>query len=236
MHPITARFLSFSSSKKTLLLIQKGMPLDSEELCFGEAAQSRPEFTELILKSKSNKPEGVQRALFWLSLKAALVSLKQDALFIPEFSKTESALLAEGATAEQMESLFLSCLFEEAYESEHDFAEFDAAFVLESVQTLFHLASLSESKLENLELVFNKHAQTISADTLKAFLAFFSAFFEEGLEIPSAKHIEALYEQSPSIDETEWSALLDFLEAKRMIGPLRKQKLLSKALQMEARE
>ncbi|MCL2625628.1 MAG: hypothetical protein FWD46_02255 [Cystobacterineae bacterium] len=207
------------------------MPLDSEELCFSKAAESRPELTELILNSKSNKPEGVQRALFWLSLKATLLSLKQNPMFMAAFSETESALLAEGATDEQSESLFLSCLFEEAYESEHDFSEFDAEFVLESIQTLSRLASLDEDKLQNLRLEFEKHAQTIPAVEWKIFNAFFNEFFEEGLEIPSEKHMEALYEQSPSIEETELNVFLDFLEAKKIIGPLRKQKLLAKAMQ-----
>jgi hypothetical protein len=231
MHPITARFLSFSSSKKALLLLQKGMPIDSEELCFDEAAKSRPELAKLILESKSSKPEGVQRALFWLSLKAALVSLKKDLTFVSAFSETESALLAEGATPEQMESLFLSCLFEEAFESEHDFSEFDAAFVLESIQTLSHLTSLSEDKLEELRLDFEKHTKIISASALSAFNAFFNEFFEEGLEVPSGKHMEALYGLFPSIEETELNAFLDFLEVQKMIGPLRKQKLVSAALQ-----
>jgi len=236
MHPITARFLSFSSSKKTLLLLQKGMSVDSEELCFAEAAKSRPELATLIVQSKNNKPEGVQRALFWLSLKAALVHLQQEALFLPAFSEAESALLAEGATPEQMESLFLSCLFEEAFESEHDFSEFDAAFVLESLHTLAALASLSEDKLEQLRLDFQKHANTMSASALNAFNAFFHTFFEEGLEVPSEKHIEALYEQSPALEEAELSAFLDFLEAKKIMGPLRKQKLLSKALHIGPKE
>ncbi|MCL2259023.1 MAG: hypothetical protein FWC18_04265 [Cystobacterineae bacterium] len=207
------------------------MPVDSEELCFAEAAKSRLELAELILNSKSSKPEGVQRALFWLSLKATLVSLQQNPMFIPIFSETESALLAEGATAEQMESLFLSCLFEEAYESEHDFSVFDAAFVLESIQTLSHLASFDENKLETLRLDFEKNIKTIPASQQSIFNTFFNEFFEEGLEIPSEKHIEALYAHSPSLDEAELSAFLDFLETKKMIGPLRKQKLLSKALQ-----
>jgi|GEM_PF-1502217 len=233
MHPITARFLSFSSSKKTLLLLQKGMPVDSEELCFAEAAQSRPKLAELILNSKSNKPEGVQRALFWLSLKAALVSLKKESVFAAAFAETESALLSEGATEEQMESLFLSCLFEEAYESEHDFSEFNAAFVLESLQALFHLASLSEDKLENLKADFKEYSQSISASAWNIFHAFFDKFFEDGLEMPSGKHIEALYAQFPSMDETELSTFLDFLESKKMMGPLRKQKLVSEALQIK---
>jgi len=236
MHPITARFLSFSSSKKTLLLLQKGMSVDAEELCFAEAAQSRPELAELILNAKNNKPEGVQRALFWLSLKAALVSLKQDASFVPAFLETESALLAEGATPEHVESLFLSCLFEEAFESEHDFSEFDAAFVLESIQTLSHLASLSEEKLESLSADFKKHATSISASAWNAFNGFFNTFLEEGLEMPSEKHMEALYETSTLLEETELHAFLDFLEAKKMMGPLRKQKLLSKALHIGAKE
>ncbi|MCL2011572.1 MAG: hypothetical protein FWG75_02115 [Cystobacterineae bacterium] len=231
MHPITARFLSFSSSKKTLLLLQKGMPVDEEELCFAEAAAGRPEMAKLILESKSNKPEGVQRALFWLSLKAALISLKQNPAFVSAFSETEAALLAEGATAEHIEPLFLSCLFEEAYESEHDFSEFNAAFVLESIQTLSHLASLSADKLENLKLDFEKNTKTLLAAPLNTFGGFFDGFLEEGLELLSEKHIEELYIKSPSIDETELSVWLDFLEAQKIIGPLRKQKLKSKALQ-----
>ena len=236
MHPITARFLSFPSAKKTLLLLHKGMSVDEEERCFEEAAKSRPELEKLILNAKNNKPEGVQRALFWLSLKAALVSLQKDAAFIPAFSETTSALLKEGATAEQIESLFLSCLFEEAFESEYDFSEFDGAFVLESIQTLSHLACLTEDKLENLRLDFQKHATNISPSSWNAFHAFFHAFLQEGLEMPSEKHVEALYASSFSLEEAELHAFLDFLEAQKMVGPLRKQKLLSKALQLGERE
>jgi len=235
MHPITARFLSFSSSKKTLLLIQKEMPLDAEELCFAKAAQSRPELAKLILDSKNNKPEGVQRALFWLSLKAALVSLKQEATLAFAFSETESALQAAGATAEQIECLFLSCLFEEAFESEHDFSEFECAFVLESIQSLAHLASLSEDKLEQVREDFKKQMEPFSASLLNIFNVFFNEFFEEGLEALSGKHIEALYASSFPVEEKELQAFLDFLEAKQWIGPLRKQMLSSKAQQIGAK-
>jgi hypothetical protein len=145
MHPLIARFLDPSKLVATLEKSTQAVALDPDEAAIAAEFASEPKLKDELLKAKGRaQPSSqVQQRAIVLSVRAATARVLEHASLGPKARAAMTALSAEGASDEEARSLVAQVLLEEAFGYAEDPAEFDSAYVAESLESLVPLAKIN---------------------------------------------------------------------------------------------
>jgi hypothetical protein len=248
MHPLIARFLDLPA---TVAVLEKGeVPgLDSDEVALLAAAARAPRERAAIVASKDRaQPSNeVQQQAIVLATRAATARLRDDAALGPKAAAAVSALLAEGATADEAEALISQVLLEEAFGYASDPSHFDEPYVAETLDSLVPLSKLSSEVVDDWLDAFAKGgAREAKVMRLSVAETLLEAAWAEGPQPISFEALDdALDHLADSVATTELSTaraaleeLLGFLASRGVIGPERVQRLVHhvKSTASEARD
>lgn len=231
MHIVLQRYLNLNQALTTLRQAPHA-PLTVEEQAFVDVTHAHPEKRQALFSAQDvirPAPE-TQQALLFLATHAAVDVLAQDETFGPEIERARATLDAEGASQDERELLLASLLIEEAFGflSEDDL--FDGEFFLETLQTLPQWACLTQERLQQ----WTEEFEATHPGSRTLIEQFFTCAWSDGPEPINPEHLEMLVGQwadEHSLQEAQRSlptlrALIDFLHQERLLGPIRRGRLL----------
>ncbi len=236
MHPIIARFLDLPAAIATLEKLDTETTLDSEESALITAAAAHPKSRAIVLKAKGAKSPSAeaQQHLIILATRAATQRIAVDSVLGPRVTSARAALEKEGASADEAEGLIAQAVLEEAFGYAEDPDSFDSAYLAETLESLPHLAAVTQ---DTLDAWFEAFAKEGSAEERALRLTVAEAVLEsawsDGPQPITPEHIdEALEKLADTVAQSEFGKttqvaeqLLTFLLGKHVIGRERQARL-----------
>lgn len=236
MHPLIARFMSLPVAVATLEKEEQESTVDSEESAFIFAATALPKARAAILKAGSTKNPSpqVQQQLIVVATRAATLRLGVDSQLGPRVATAKAALEAEGASAAEADDLVAQAVLEEAFGYAEDPQSFDAAFLAETLDSLTHLAKVTQEKLDDwLEQFARAGAAGDRALRLKVPELLLEAAWSDGPQPVTPEHVDDAIEQlGDTVAPSEFAKatttlgeFLAFLGKQQVIGAQRLARL-----------
>lgn len=229
MHPVIARFLDLPAANGALEKLETETTLDSEESALIAAAAANPKSRAIVLKAKGAKQPSneAQQHLIVLATQAATSRIAVDPMLGPRVTNARAALEKEGASTEEAEALIAQAVLEEAFGYAEDPDEFDAAYLAETLESLVHLAALTQDTIDTwLEAFAKDGAAEQRALRLAVAEAVFESAWSEGPQPITPENIdEALERLADSVAASEFEKttavveqFLTFLLGHHVIG------------------
>ncbi|MGV3621999.1 MAG: hypothetical protein ACO1OB_14350 [Archangium sp.] len=236
MHPIIARFLDLPQAIAALEKLESETTLDSEESALIAAAARHPKSRAAVLKARGSKnvSNDAQQHLILLATHAATSRIAVDPVLGPRVTSARAALLKEGASDEEAEALIAQTVLEEAFGYAEDPDDFDAKYVAETLESLAHLAAITQDTVDAWLEAFAKEGPVDGrALRLSVAEAVLESAWSEGPQPITPEHIdEALERLGDLVAATEFEkatavveAFLAFLFGKHVIGRERQTRL-----------
>lgn len=236
MHPVIARFLDLAAAVNALEKSQQDDTLDADESALVQVAAELPELAGALTEAKGKKVVAptTQQQLIVLATRAATRRLTQDPAMGPRISSALGALEAQGASREEAEQLVAQAVLEEAFGFAEDPDRFDQEFLGETVDSLSHLAALTQELVDEWLDAFTKAGpadqrpfRTKVAETL------LEAAWGEGPQPINPEHLDGALDrlvEELARGELPRAAgvmgeLLGMLASKHVVGPLRLARL-----------
>lgn len=229
MHPVFAHFIDLEKSRQTLLRRDAGEPPASkDETLWLAVADAFPEARDVVRGAdpEDGDDPDVVEPMILLAAHTALRALEQDTRLSAPLADAKKALIDEGATEEQAQSLVASLILEEAFDEDQDAERFDADFIATSLTEVPALAALTQDALEALRLRF----VGVPKDPVRkaAFEALIGSAWEEGPQFINGEHLEVAVEEGRrALNKDQRPALKEALEA--LLGTLVSEGLVSAA-------
>jgi hypothetical protein len=236
MHPLIARFMSLPAAVSTLEKEEQESTVDSEESAFLRAAAALPKARAALLKAKGSKSPSpqVQQQLIIVATRAATLRVGDDPMLGPRVATAKAALEAEGATPAEADDLVAQAVLEEAFGYAEDPETFDGDFLAETLDSLSHLAKVTQEKLDDwLEQFARAGAAGDRALRLKVAELLLEAAWGDGPQPITPEHVDDALEQlgdTVAGSELERAArtlgeLLVFLGQQHVLGAERMRRL-----------
>lgn len=236
MHPLIARFMSLPVAVATLEKDDQESTVDSEESAFIQAAAALPKARAAIVKARGTKSPSpqVQQHLIVVATRAATLRISVDSKLGPRVATAKAALEAEGASAAEADDLVAQAVLEEAFGSAEDPETFDADFLAETLDSLTHLAKVTQEKLDDwLEQFARAGAAGDRALRLKVAELLLEAAWSDGPEPVTPEHVDDAIEQlGDTVAESEFGKaaatlgeFLAFLGQQQVVGAQRLARL-----------
>lgn len=236
MHPLIARYLALPAAITSLEKENTEQTLDTDEAAFISAAAKLPKARAAILKAKGAKApsQDTQQQLIVLAVRAASSRLQLDPVLGPRVDTARDALVKEGATPDEAEDLIAQAVLEEAFGYAEDPDTFDRDFLAETLESLAHLAPVTQDSLDAwLEDFARSGATGDRALRLKVAETLLESAWSEGPQPITPEHLDdALEHLSDSVAESERSkaieTLREFLEGlsrRQIVGKERLKRL-----------
>lgn len=236
MHPIIARFLDLPAAVAALEKLETETTLDSEESALIAAAANHPQSRAAVLKAKDSKKTSneAQQHLIMLAVHAATSRIAVDPMLGPRVTSARAALLKEGASDQEAEALIAQAVLEEAFGYAEDPDEFDAKYVAETLESLSHLAAVTQDTVDAwLEAFAKEGAAENRALRLTVAEAVLESAWSEGPQPITPEHLDEALERLGDVvaaNEFEKATagveqFLAFLFARHVIGRERQTRL-----------
>lgn len=236
MHPLIARYLDLPAAIATLEKADTEATLDSEESAFLAVAASNPKARAAILKAKGAKTPSndAQQQLIVLATRAATMRLSVDPKLGPRITSAKAALEKEGASSDEADDLVAQAVLEEAFGYAEDPETFDADYLAETIDSLAHLAHLTQELVDEWLETFAKLAPAGDrALSLKVAELMLESAWGEGPQPITPEHLdEAIERLGDTVAESEFpkavatlKQLLGFLVDKHVVGEERRRRL-----------
>lgn len=236
MHPIIARFLDLPQAVAALEKLETETTLDSEESALIAAAAKHPKSRAVLLKAKGSKniTSEAQQHLIILATHAATSRVAVDPILGPRVTSARAALLKEGATEDEADALIAQAVLEEAFGYAEDPDEFDGKYVAETLESLAHLAAITQDTVDAwLEEFAKEGAADERALRLTVAEAVLESAWSDGPQPITPEHIDEAVERLGDVvatNEFEKAAavveqFLGFLFGKHVIGRERQARL-----------
>lgn len=230
------RFMDLSNAVLALEKTETESTLDGEEAAWIAAAQAFPQARTAILKARgAKKPSSeVQQHLIILATRGAAVRIGSDPVLGPRVSTARAALEKEGATKEEADDLIAQTLLEEAFGYAEDPEHFDAEYVAETLESLAHLARVTQETVDDWLETFAKNGDTAArALNLKVAELLLESAWSEGPQPITPEHVdEALELIADTVAQSEFTKALEtllrfvrFLATHLVVGPQRADRL-----------
>jgi hypothetical protein len=236
MHPLMSRFMDLSNAVLALEKTENESTLDGEESAWLAAAHEFPQARAAILKAKGAKKTSsdVQQHLIILATRGAAIRIGGDPLLGPRVTTARAALEKEGATKEEAEALIAQTLLEEAFGYAEDPEHFDAPYVAETLESLTHLATITQETVDDWLETFAKNGDATSrALNLKVAESLLESAWSEGPQPITPEHVdEALELIADTVAQSEFTRALEtllrfvrFLATHHVVGSQRVDRL-----------
>lgn len=236
MHPIIARFLDLPAAIAALEKLDTETTLDSEESALIAAAATHPQSRAVVMKARGAKKvsNDAQQHLILLATHAATSRISVDPMLGPRVTSARAALEKEGATTEEADALIAQAVLEEAFGYAEDPDSFDAAYVAETLESLSHLAAITQDTVDAwLEAFAKDGGDDARALRLTVAEAVLESAWSEGPQPITPEHVdEALERLGDSVAASDFEkaaatveAFLAFLFARHVIGRERQARL-----------
>lgn len=235
MHPLIARFLDFPAAVAAL---QKdaSASIDGQEAALRLAAAAFPKARSTILKAGATKKpsEDAQQQLIILSTRAASALLNEDAQLGPRVNQAKAALKQAGAQDDEIDNLIAQAVLEEAFGYAEDPGIFDGDYVGETLDSLSHLAVLTQETIDDWLETFARGAPSSERPLrLKVAELVLESAWSEGPQPMTPEHLDDALEQlADSVAESEVekasatvAQFLTFLAERKVIGKERFSRL-----------
>ncbi|MBX7096940.1 MAG: hypothetical protein K1X89_04425 [Myxococcaceae bacterium] len=239
MHPVLARYMNAQQLLESLARHGRGEKAQDEvEAALFAEASAHPEVGASLGKKSSKTSDEASAEVLKLASNAAVRALSQDAALGPLVEAGRAAMRQEGASDEETQLLLAMVLLEEGFGTDEDVDDFDADFVAETLTSIPALAKVDEAKVEALEEAFvakgPKDARALRSAVAEALMG---AAWSEGVGPVSAEHVaeagDALLADAPELELVPRLegilAMIEFLAAEGLVGPLRLERLLDAA-------
>ncbi len=236
MHPLIARYLDLPAAIATLEKLDTEATLDSDESAFLLAAASFPKARTAVLKARGakNPSSEAQQQLIVLATRAAAARIAVDPVLGPRVTSAKAALEKEGASPTEADDLVAQAVLEEAFGYAEDPEVFDTGFLAETLESLAHLASLTQDAVDDWLEAFAKRGSTGDrALFLKVAELVLESAWSEGPQPITPEHLDDAIEQlADVVAASEFTRavatlklFLDFLAEKQVIGTERRRRL-----------
>ncbi|PZR16626.1 MAG: hypothetical protein DI536_05560 [Archangium gephyra] len=236
MHPIIARFLDLPQAIAALEKLETETTLDSEESALIAAAANHPKSRAAVLKARGSKnvTSEAQQHLIILATHAATSRIAVDPILGPRVTSARAALLKEGASEEEADALIAQAVLEEAFGYAEDPDEFDGKYVGETLESLSHLAAVTQDTVDAWLEAFAKEGSAENrALRLSVAEAVLESAWSDGPQPITPEHIdEALERLGDLVAANEFEKatatveqFLAFLFGKHVIGRERQARL-----------
>ncbi|MFO0601275.1 MAG: hypothetical protein U0228_38550 [Myxococcaceae bacterium] len=236
MHPLIARFIDLTNAVATLEKNGFERTLDADEAAYVRAADRMPQARVAILKAKGKaKPSSdVQQQLIVVATRAAALRATTDRELGPRIETARAALLKEGASESEADDLIAQAVLEEAFGYAEDPGHFDAPYLAETIESLAHLAPITQDTVDEWLETFAKEA-TAEARALQLKVAelMLESAWSEGPQPITPEHVDETLELiADAVAQTEFTRALEtlqrflaFLGKRHVIGPTRLERL-----------
>ncbi len=235
MHPLIARFIDLPAALSALEK-DADATLDSDEAALIAAGVAFPKARASVLKAKGAKSPSsdAQQQLIVLATRAAALRISVDPVLGPRVTSARAALQAEGANATEADDLIAQAVLEEAFGYAEDPEVFDADYLAETLDSLAHLAKVTQDKLDDwLEAFARGGSADDRAMRLKVAELLLESAWSEGPQPITPEHLDDAIEQlADTVAESEFtraaqtlSQFLGFLAAQNVVGAQRKTRL-----------
>lgn len=236
MHPLIARYLDLPAAIATLEKLESEATLDSDESAFITAANKNAKARAAIMKARGAKTPSndAQQHLIILATQAATARLAVDPLIGPRITSARAALQKEGASADEADGLIAQAVLEEAFGYAEDPEVFDAEYLAETIDSLAHLAHLTQETVDEwLETFAKKGAAGDRPLLLKVAEIMLEAAWSEGPQPITPEHLDDAVEQlADTVAESEFEkavatlkSFLAFLVERHVVGKERARRL-----------
>jgi|APLak6261666879_1056058.scaffolds.fasta_scaffold00508_3 hypothetical protein len=236
MHPLIARYLDLPAAIATLEKLESEATLDSDESAFITAANKNAKARAAIMKARGAKTPSndAQQHLIILATQAATARLAVDPLIGPRITSARAALQKEGASADEADGLIAQAVLEEAFGYAEDPEVFDAEYLAETIDSLAHLAHLTQETVDEwLETFAKQGAAGDRPLSLKVAEIMLEAAWSEGPQPITPEHLDDAVEQlADTVAESEFEkavatlkSFLAFLVERHVVGKERAKRL-----------
>lgn len=236
MHPVIARFLDVAAALNAVDKSQNEDTLDADEAALVQIVATDPTLAKALAEARGKKSVSptVQQQLIVLATKAATHRLSQDPAIGPRIASATSALKAQGASDEEAQHLVAQAVLEEAFGFAEDPDVFDKEFLGETLDSLTHLAALSQEQVDDWNDAFVRAGKPEQRPfRLKVAETLLEAAWGEGPQPLNPEHLDdALERLSGELSEAELNTaagtlaeFLGFLSGKHVVGPTRLARL-----------
>ena len=236
MHPLIARFIDLPAALLALEKESADTTLDTDEAALIAAAVAFPRARASVLKARGAKSPSseAQQQLIVLATRAAAIRISIDPVLGPRVTSAKAALEAEGATASEADDLIAQAVLEEAFGYAEDPEVFDADYLAETLDSLVHLAKVTQDKLDDwLEAFARGGSAGDRALRLKVAEVLLESAWSEGPQPITPEHLDDAIEQlADTVAESEFtraaqtlSLFLGFLAQQHLVGAQRKTRL-----------
>ncbi len=236
MHPVIARFLDLPAAVHALEKKDGEATLDSEESALIAAGDRYPKSRQAVLAAKQSKQPSpsAQQHLVVLATRAASACVALDSKLGPRVTSALAALQQEGASEEEAEALIAQAVLEEAFGYAEDPAHFDAEYLAETLETLVHLAALTQDRIDDwLETFARQGPAGERALRLKVAELVLETAWGEGPQPITPEHLDDALEQlADAVAQSEFARaaqvlieFLGFLREQQLVGPERLTRL-----------
>lgn len=236
MHPLIARFLDLPTAVSTLEKADTEATLDSEEAALISAATNFPFARAAVLKAKASKSpsQEAQQQLIILATRAAAARIALDPVLGPRVTSARAALEREGASPAEADDLVAQAVLEEAFGYAEDPGTFDGPFLEETLDSLVHLASVTQETVDDwLETFARGSGPEERALRLKVAELLLESAWSDGPQPITPEHLDDAIEQlADTVAESEFSRaaqtmglFLAFLQERKAVGAMRALRL-----------
>jgi hypothetical protein len=238
MHPLIAKYLDLTQLQNALATTEEADAFHTAVRAAGVVFAAEQK-TVLAATAQSAASSKVQAAQMFLLTEATLTCLRSDPECAAAMQKVEQAFVAQGATRDEVTPLLGAAVLEEALGYADDPDVFDRPFLLETLQSLIPLASLTEDTLDAWVEHFSKSGDKKDvALRLTVAQTLFETAYGDGPALISAETVddatEALTERVAAADIAKAGEtlveLLNVLSEKSLIGVTRLNRLANIAL------
>lgn len=236
MHPLIARFIDLSNALGVLNKTDSEQTLDSEESAYLAAAAAAPAAKAALLKASTTgkASSDVQQHLIVLATRAATIRIGTDSMLGPRVATARDALKKEGASDGEADDLIAQAVLEEAFGYAEDPGHFDAEYLAETLESLAHLAGVTQEKVDEWLESFAKTGDAAQRPLhLKVSELLLESAWSEGPQPITPEHVdEALEQIADSVAQSEFTRALEalhrflsFLASQHVLGPMRLDRL-----------
>lgn len=235
MHPVLARYLEQDLTRDVLQRQDSGQEVGDEHRHLVQAARGNASSARAIVRAAGKKLDtSAQQAVVILATHAALNAVREDPRYAAGIQKVQDALKAQGAEDADVDSFLAQAVADEAFGTDSDPGEFDAAWFTESLDVIPNLTKLDEEAVDDLLSDFaQKAARDERPMRERAARALLESAWSAGPSLVTAEDLEdALDALSEEISAAEFprasAAMAEFLELLRekgLVGPLRADRL-----------
>jgi hypothetical protein len=199
MHPLLARYMDLDAARQTLSRRAEGAELTAEERAWLGAADALPDAREVVAGAAEDDAEeqDVQEPLLLLAAHAAAAALGAEPRLQPALARAREALVAEGATPDQVSEFVASLVMEEAFGYEDEADDFDADFVADSLGEVPQLARLTAESVEEIERGFRGgRADPVRGAVVQSLVR---QAWGEGPAFINPEHVEAALDEARGV-------------------------------------